>query len=64
MKIKKNCKYDDCCDCGKNKASYCQQCSWYWGIDSGYGYCKAEPSYVLVPWCRDICIHFKIRGNK
>jgi len=50
-----SCRWSDCCRCEDDKSDYCQKCQFYWFIDSGYGYCRALPEFVLVGWCRDVC---------
>lgn len=53
--------YDDCewldsCKCNAlDKTDYCGKCRFYFQVDSGYGYCRALPGFVLVAWCRDVC---------
>jgi len=53
-----DCKYDDACNCRIDKVKCCEQCIWYWSLDSGYGYCRALPSHFIIPWCKDICSFF------
>jgi len=62
--IKSDCISNLFCECNLNKTESCEQCLWYNFIDSGYGYCKALPTFVQVAWCRDICSLFKKRGEK
>ncbi len=54
----KDCRWAESCDCGTINKHGCEKCVWYSFVDSGYGFCKAEPIHVLVPWCRDTCSHF------
>jgi len=59
------CNWSNSCDCvSKNKEKQCEMCAFYWWIDSGYGYCRALPKHIAVPWCRDICSLFKAREAK
>ena len=53
-----DCKWEQSCDCLGIKQRYCELCQWYRMIDSGYGWCTALPTHVVVAWCRDICTHF------
>ena len=54
---------DDCshegeclpCDSTKDPNKICTSCGHYVMLDSGYGLCRALPTFVKVPWCRDIC---------
>ena len=48
------------CDAHSKHVS-CQECRFYHMIDSGYGWCKALPTFVIVGWCRDICGMFRNR---
>lgn len=46
------------CNCDiptSKKGSTCESCRFYHTIDSGYGWCKALPTFVMVGWCRDVC---------
>ena len=61
--VKKNCKWEDSCICESggsyiHKSIQCQDCKFYFFIDSGTGYCRALPEPVLVAWCKDICSLF------
>ena len=53
----KYCEWEDSCTCQTtiHKTVRCEYCKFYYWTDSGYGYCRALPVHVLVPWCRDIC---------
>lgn len=56
------CEWEGCCDCssfGANKDKQCEKCSFYYCVDSGYGYCRALPQFIVVAWCRDACSLFK-----
>ena len=60
----KGCEWEDSCDCHGNKArNTCEQCKWYWVIDSGYGYCRALPKHTSVAWCKDVCSLYKERPD-
>ena len=59
-----DCKYKESCRCTGIKPHSCNNCNWYFSIDSGYGYCKTLPTYTVVPWCRDACSLFKKRVKK
>jgi len=59
------CKWENSCDCSDpNKDKSCQECKWYWMVDSGGGYCKALPEHTEVAWCRDVCSLFKEAMNE
>lgn len=59
-----DCKWYESCDCLSVKSKYCSLCTFYWTIDSGYGFCKALPEHILVPWCRDICSLFTMKEKQ
>lgn len=54
-----DCKWYDCCTCTITKPKKCSECTFYCPIDSGYGWCKALPTFEVVAWCRDVCSLFK-----
>jgi hypothetical protein len=54
-----SCMNADLCDCETLLKQSCQDCKFYGFIDSGYGACKALPTIITVPWCKDICSFFK-----
>ena len=61
------CKWAECCDCNSpsaDKEKLCEKCTFYWWIDSGYGYCRVFPQFIIVPWCRDTCSLFKEATNE
>ena len=59
------CKHAGYCNCGAvGKGLNCMTCRFYRMIDSGYGYCIALPTVVVVPWCKDVCSLFKERGSQ
>ena len=58
------CKWDGICKChSTNKERRCDKCDFYWWVDSGFGYCRALPEFVVVAWCRDVCSFYKRGGN-
>lgn len=59
---KKDCKWTDSCNCSGEKHTFCAKCKYYFQVDSGYGFCKALPEFIVVAWCRDVCSLFKLRS--
>ena len=56
------CEWEECCDCSSPSATkdkLCEKCVFYYWVDSGYGYCRALPEFIVVAWCRDVCSLFK-----
>lgn len=53
------CEWHESCVCGITKSQHCEKCKFYFWLDSGYGYCRALPEFVVVAWCRDICSLYK-----
>lgn len=63
MSRENDCEWQDSCDCTKaNKLEACHKCKFYYEIDSGYGWCRALPTFTAVGWCRDICGLF-VKGD-
>lgn len=58
QKEQDDCKWIDCCDCHNYSRIRCSNCRYYHAIDSGYGYCRAMPEFVVVAWCRVVCSLF------
>lgn len=54
-----DCKWSYSCNCNESKSIYCASCRFYFPVDSIFGYCKALPEFVLVPWCRDVCSFYQ-----
>ncbi len=54
-----DCAWKDACNCYIIKDIYCGCCKYYYLVDSSYGWCKALPTFQLVPWCRDACSLFR-----
>lgn len=54
-----DCEWKDSCDCVLIKTITCENCRFYYFIDSGYGWCKALPAFEEMAWCRDVCGLFK-----
>ena len=53
------CEFQDSCNCGDlRKKPTCEECKYYYMVDSGYGYCRALPEHICVAWCRDVCSLF------
>ena len=62
---KLGCTYElEMCNCREERELSCGQCGKYKLIDSGYGYCRALPTWVVTAWCRDICGLFVDRKDK
>jgi len=60
------CEFEDACNCSRlDKLKTCERCQFYYGVDSGGGYCRAMPKFEPVAWCRDTCSLYKERrGNE
>jgi hypothetical protein len=59
--IIKDCQFCLSCECKLNKVDRCEKCRWYKFIDSGYGFCRALPTFTIVAWCKDTCNFYKVR---
>ena len=58
-KLSDCCRWKESCDCHSIKNIFCESCTFYKFIDSGYGWCKGLPEPIVVAWCKDICSLFK-----